>query len=657
MAASAVKKSVLLASNDDLPASVKGCVYDDAARTVFRGAFNEHVVAKGELYAFVKAYRALADAGWEKNGTGWVRKAEPSVGDVHVDRPLGAIKPGKKKPDDEPDIFKYSEDQERDDRGRFGSGVGETYQHLADHAQHQSNVAYGASSAAGDKRGHEQAAAAHEKAAERHRDAAKVSIGSTARYHQQQANEHDARAESHSDWKVEKYSSDQERDGRGRFGSGSGYRAPSAESQSASVAGMKAQMAHVSDMMGGRGKDAFILEHGQPFTMTSKTFDGARGTPKQCYMNATQAAMRDPSLTYVEGKVDIGPLAIDHAWTVDKEGNVHDPTLKPDNPSSSVAVRGYYGVPFSTDYLTRTMVATRVYGVISHTNPTLFTAKGGFRSGDFKKSEAVEKDFDESLHPRDSHGRFGSGSGEQSQNERIRSVVQRMDADPKVQTAEQTIISRGDARDDPGVQDGQGHYTPAADAENRKIAEGFLNPAAKNLSGPPTAVFMLGKPGSGKTTTVNAMAGKLPTSVSINSDVIKERLPGYEPMMANAYHERSCDIARGYLAPEAVSQRMNVTFDMTDNSERLLRTAQALKDAGYKIGVIHVHVDSATSVERAYSRFETKGRYVAARTVLSYGERPRAAYDAVKGIADHHISFDNSNGLRLTESGGSGVFK
>jgi hypothetical protein len=65
------------------------------------------------MHAYTKAWRAMSDMGFEKGNDGtWVQKDAPTVGDVHVNRPLG----GKKRKDDpgtdEPDVEEFEEEAE-----------------------------------------------------------------------------------------------------------------------------------------------------------------------------------------------------------------------------------------------------------------------------------------------------------------------------------------------------------------------------------------------------------------------------------------------------------------------------------------------------------------------------------------------------------------
>lgn len=83
------------------------------------------------------------------------------------------------------------------------------------------------------------------------------------------------------------------------------------------------------------------------------------GTPKACFQNATLAALSHPDqLVYVEGYAVSAtlPIPLPHAWLVDGEGNVIDPTW-PDGSE-------YFGIRFSSDELSEVMLVTRQYGIL-----------------------------------------------------------------------------------------------------------------------------------------------------------------------------------------------------------------------------------------------------------------------------------------------------
>ena len=104
----------------------------------------------------------------------------------------------------------------------------------------------------------------------------------------------------------------------------------------------------------------YLEKHGQEYTAAPKPKGIKKGVMKQCYMNATKLAISKRELTYVEGLAytpKLGPMAVAHAWVVDKEGKVIDNTW--DEPETCQ----YFGVPVPTSRLEMWMVKTKVYGI------------------------------------------------------------------------------------------------------------------------------------------------------------------------------------------------------------------------------------------------------------------------------------------------------
>lgn len=105
----------------------------------------------------------------------------------------------------------------------------------------------------------------------------------------------------------------------------------------------------------GRGICSFIVENGRFWT--PKAYDPLprfAAFPKQCFSNCRKLLSRfERSVRnryfYVEGYAASGalnfPFAVHHAWLVNEEGHVVDPTWNSPETSS------YFGVPFKTDYL------------------------------------------------------------------------------------------------------------------------------------------------------------------------------------------------------------------------------------------------------------------------------------------------------------------
>jgi hypothetical protein len=104
----------------------------------------------------------------------------------------------------------------------------------------------------------------------------------------------------------------------------------------------------------------FMLDNGKDYAVGPETYAGRRETQGQCYMNATLLALADDDLTYVEGQISMFGISIEHAWCVNADGVVIDPTLKPDKD-----VGDYFGVPFLTDYVRKACLKNGYYGLLN----------------------------------------------------------------------------------------------------------------------------------------------------------------------------------------------------------------------------------------------------------------------------------------------------
>jgi len=116
----------------------------------------------------------------------------------------------------------------------------------------------------------------------------------------------------------------------------------------------------------------FMLQYGREYAVGPNTYAGPRGEPKNCFSNATWLAAKQTNLTYVEGVMSVHGVPLSHAWCVDADGVVVDPTVV-DNGQ----VLGYYGVPFLTEYVRRAVVLNNYYSLLDYvcapkTVPKLF---------------------------------------------------------------------------------------------------------------------------------------------------------------------------------------------------------------------------------------------------------------------------------------------
>ena len=127
--------------------------------------------------------------------------------------------------------------------------------------------------------------------------------------------------------------------------------------------------------------DHFVLFHGREFRPhpDPRRYFRRLGAGGQCFLNAVKLVKKYPNeLTYAEGFAALWfegyyrPCYGLHAWAVTREGKAVDPTW----PGKVE----YFGVPFDLDYVLKTKVRRKEYGVI-HNLQEDFPLWAGFETG------------------------------------------------------------------------------------------------------------------------------------------------------------------------------------------------------------------------------------------------------------------------------------
>jgi hypothetical protein len=96
--------------------------------------------------------------------------------------------------------------------------------------------------------------------------------------------------------------------------------------------------------------EAVVLAHGTVFTHTRPVPDRLRGPMRRCYANAQALRHRVPDLVYCAGYAlppDCDDLIFEHAWLMDPDGFVIDPTW------GTSHLTGYVGVPLTDAHADR----------------------------------------------------------------------------------------------------------------------------------------------------------------------------------------------------------------------------------------------------------------------------------------------------------------
>lgn len=334
----------------------------------------------------------------------------------------------------------------------------------------------------------------------------------------------------------------------------------------------------------------FVLENGIPYTVNEKTFEGPRAPMRECYKNAALDAINHKDRTYVEGYVSVHGVPIEHAWTVDASGQVYDSTIHAND-----AVAGYFGVPFSQEYLFKALLKNKVYGLLGmESRKTLEPLLKG-DAKDFKQEVDLDKISDEAVHDRLAYAEHA-----------------------RLAIADTSKID-----------------TPERRELRKKITSDLYNKNIAERKHDRDATIVLGLPASGKSTLADPIV-KAKGALEIDPDLAKAQLPEYQNGIgAFATHEESSAITRDVMA-EGLANGDNIVWARVDSPEKTVQDIKNLKRLGYKVHVQMLDVEPEVAEQSAIDRYLTKGRYVSPLVVREYGTKPKESYLAAKnsGLAD-----------------------
>lgn len=423
---------------------------------------------------------------------------------------------------------------------------------------------------------------------------------------------------------------------------------PSKDKQKEAVAGVTDYLSMIRQnfptQAGPNSNYGIQLGSGKQFFADDRTFGGPHGRPHQCYANASRAAMDDPNKTYVEGYVTVHGVPIEHAWTVDKQGNVMDPTIR--DPKG---IGGYYGVPIKTDYLVATMLRTKVFGVFGFHNREIYDAPPRAYVASVP-GEAADKDTSpKRIEPSESPAYFLlEGHSTPSVTEFMKTLKQSQrrylsGAEAKLAAANPTdglVVNGGHRQED-------GTWTPARQELHAQIIRKILTPEKVRAARPeagkdPVFTMIGGRAGSGKSF-VTREGGPVDTSKNlvIDNDEIKKQLPEYEGWNAAMVHEEA-----GFIAERVINMarqlKLNVVLDGTMKSlapaqERL----EQFKGAGYKLHGYYVFAPPAVAARRAVDRAVRTSRYVSPAYVLGSTTNERS-FDGLRSYFHRWQVYDST---------------
>jgi predicted ABC-type ATPase len=276
-----------------------------------------------------------------------------------------------------------------------------------------------------------------------------------------------------------------------------------------------------------------------------------------------------------------------------------------------------------------------------------------------------KRDWDESEHPRDEHGRWTESGGSEGGDTSASSLLK-----PEHVTVDQLLdrvpgarekVAKANARleklvptDAPVEQGGfkkpDGRYTAdRIGTQQFIISRDVFTPEQIAAATPkpgeqPTLHLLGGRGGSGKSwfTGKNGTIEKGP--LYLNSDDFKKALPEYQGWNSPLLHEESSDML-AHAEQAAREHRLNVIVDGTMRSTASLNArVDAFKKAGYRIVGHYMYTSPANAAQRALERFvrggET-GRYVMPEYSLS-STTNEASFDGIKDRIDAFEIYDNN---------------
>ncbi|WP_421948028.1 zeta toxin family protein [Phaeodactylibacter xiamenensis] len=174
----------------------------------------------------------------------------------------------------------------------------------------------------------------------------------------------------------------------------------------------------------------------------------------------------------------------------------------------------------------------------------------------------------------------------------------------------------------------------------------------------PIAILTGGLPGSGKSTYIRNNKDWMdnPAIFKVDADDIRAKLPEYEGWNASQTHNETQDIVKTLLGKVGkFGCSYDVIYDGTMNkSKKYKPLIEVLKKEGYRVFIMFLKVDKATSLERAMGRYQKSGRYVP-RFVIEEGvQNGLTAFEELKGMVDGYVLIDGKT-QKVLEKGGAEI--
>ena len=210
-------------------------------------------------------------------------------------------------------------------------------------------------------------------------------------------------------------------------------------------------------------------------------------------------------------------------------------------------------------------------------------------------------------------------------------------------------IARGERTTDKYFDNATGKWSPDRQRLHEEIIDYYLRDALKRGAVPnegeqPTVIFMGGRAGAGKGHALKVfdMGFNPDNFLTINSDLIQEKLPGHDPELAALFHEEASQVSEE-LQRRARSLGINIIFDATMKTRSGIEArVDDYESDGYRMEGYFVHTAPHISAMRTVKRHNLgAGRFVPPSYTLN-STTNESSFDSVKSKFDKWAVFDNN---------------
>ena len=237
-------------------------------------------------------------------------------------------------------------------------------------------------------------------------------------------------------------------------------------------------------------------------------------------------------------------------------------------------------------------------------------------------------------------------------------------ATPDVRRRVEALLDRGETVQTKAVFTmPNGAYVARRLAQHRRIRDETFRPGAGAVPVTPAVVYLLGVPGSGKSSILGPIAREIlgaDSVVSRDADDVRERMPEYATGLGSEIvQDEVVDVVydEGSLR-DLLRAPHHVLIDVVGDPEWLPDEVELCLDAGRRVLLLCAEVSIELAVERVVRRAVEGGRYVSPAYVRSREGAPRQAIAACqeRGLVIHGWAvFDTGEGppWRVLDGDGS----